>query len=85
MAKIVSSFTGVGNLNKPVVDRTGLMGEYDFILDFLPESRGVSAFTNAEGPTFVEAVRKQLGIRLVAGRAPVTFVIVDHIERSTPN
>ena len=85
MAKILSSFTGVGDLGKPVIDQTGLVGDYDFFIDFAPEvSPEAPPGSAVVGPTFVGAVRKQLGIRLAPDRAPITFVLVDHIEHAGP-
>jgi len=86
MSRIVSSFTGVGNLGKPVVDGTGLSGTYDFYLDFLPPPRPESTLpTDAEGPEFTRAVKSQLGLRLIAGKATLPFVEIEHIERSGEN
>jgi uncharacterized protein (TIGR03435 family) len=86
MAKIVNSFSGVGVLGKPVIDRTGLTGEYDFVVDFLPDPGPEAPIDiDVEGPNFVEAVRKQLGIKLVSDKAPVAFVFVDHVNRPSPN
>jgi uncharacterized protein (TIGR03435 family) len=86
MAKIVNSFSGVGVLGKPAIDRTGLTGEYDFVVDFLPNPGPEAPIDiDVEGPNFVEAVRKQLGIKLVSDKAPVAFVFVDHINRPSPN
>lgn len=86
MSTIVGSFTGVGGLGRPVIDKTGLNGTYDFFLDFLPAPPPTSdPIPDAEGPEFVEAVKTELGLKLVPDKAPVEFVLVDHIERPTPN
>ncbi|MEZ2348545.1 TIGR03435 family protein [Terriglobus sp. RCC_193] len=86
MSQILSSFTGVGNLGHPVVDRTGLAGKYDFVLDFLPDPPpGSEEPADASGPRFVAAVRSQLGLKLIADKASIDFVILDHIEHPTPN
>jgi uncharacterized protein (TIGR03435 family) len=86
MLRIVASFAGVGNLDRPVVDRTGLAGQFDFVLDFLPDPPpGQQASPDAEGPSFIAAVQLQLGLKLVTERAPMEFVIVDRIEKPTPN
>jgi uncharacterized protein (TIGR03435 family) len=36
-------------------------------------------------PTFAEALREQLGIKMVAEKGPVDFFIVDHIEHASEN
>jgi uncharacterized protein (TIGR03435 family) len=86
MPTILSSFAGVGGLDKPVIDRTGLSGQYDFVLDFLPNPPpNQQGATDAEGPDFVGALRLQLGIKLVSDKEPMEFVLVDRIEKPTPN
>lgn len=86
LATIVSSFTGLGHLRRPVVDQTGLTGGYDFFLDYLPDSPpGKESPADASGPDFVNAVKSQLGIQLVKDKATMDFVIVDHVERPSPN
>jgi uncharacterized protein (TIGR03435 family) len=83
---IVSSFTGLGNLGHPVVDETGLSGGYDFFLEYLPEPPpGQELPPDSLGPTFQQALKEQLGLKLVAQKAPIDFVIVDHVERPSEN
>lgn len=89
METIVSTFSGLGNLDRPIIDHTGLTGTYDWHIEFLPElppdahipGRPPDAF----GPSFTEAVRNQLGIKLVPEKGPYDFLIVDHIEQPTEN
>jgi uncharacterized protein (TIGR03435 family) len=86
MLAVVGSFAGAGHLDRPVIDRTGLSGQFDFVLDFLPDPPlGQQPPTDAEGPNFIEAVKSQLGLRLMKDRAPLEFVLVDRISRPTPN
>jgi bla regulator protein BlaR1 len=69
-------------LDRPVVDRTGLAGRYDINLHWNPkwaadaEDGGVSVFT---------AVEEQLGLELRSRRLPVSILVVDHVERPSPN
>ena len=37
MHSVANSLTVLGNLNRPVVDQTGLTGNFDFVLEFAPE------------------------------------------------
>lgn len=86
MSRIVASFAGVGNLDRPVTDHTGLIGQFDFVLDFLPDPpTGQQSSSEAEGPDFVGALKSQLGLKLVTEKEPIEFVLVDRIERPTPN
>jgi uncharacterized protein (TIGR03435 family) len=62
-----------------VIDRTGLTGRYDYRLEFQPGQNPNRDFT---GPTLIEAVEKQLGLKLEKTKAPVEMLILDHIERT---
>jgi uncharacterized protein (TIGR03435 family) len=84
MSVIANALTSWGNLGRPVVDKTGLAGNYNFVLDFVPEHLQDSA-TGAGGPTFREALKQQLGLRLEPEKAPVQIVVFDHIEHATAN
>jgi uncharacterized protein (TIGR03435 family) len=81
-------------LGRPVVDRTGLTGNYDFTLRCAPtyamrplingQLQPLSA--DEEGlPDVFTAVQEQLGLKLEAVKAPVQVLVVDHIERPTEN
>ncbi len=80
----------MGNLGRPVVDQTGLTGTCDFAIEFVPELNGAipvgSDFTpDPNGPTFDQAVREQLGLKLDSQKAPSEFLIIDHVERPSEN
>lgn len=62
-----------------VVDKTGLAGPYDLELEFTPEP---SADTS--GPSLFTAMQEQLGLRLDSQRAPVEVVVIERLERPTP-
>jgi uncharacterized protein (TIGR03435 family) len=73
----------------PVVDKTGLAGTYDFTLSAAPEPNpNVPAPSDppiSDAPSLFPAVQQQLGLKLVAGKVPVEYLVVDHIERPTAN
>lgn len=85
MAQIVSTFTGMGNLGRPVVDRTGLTGTYDWAMEFIDEREGHNPPPDAEGLNFKGALEKQLGMKLISTKAPFEFLIVDHVQQPTEN
>jgi uncharacterized protein (TIGR03435 family) len=85
MAKIVSIFTGMGALDRPTVDGTGLVGNYDFLMEFRPPMPPGAEADAIPGPEFLEALKTQLGIKLVPEKASVEFFLVDHIERAVGN
>lgn len=70
-------------LTKPIVDGTGLKGNFDFTIDFVPPDQPPQY---ANGPTFFEALKDQLGLKVESGHtAPVETPVIDHIEQLTPN
>jgi uncharacterized protein (TIGR03435 family) len=90
MALLASSFptqTGMMLLPHPVIDQTGLTGTYDFDLEYLAEvlPSGEPLPTDATGPSFQEALKKQLGFKLVPGRGPVEVLVIDHVDLPTAN
>ena len=66
-----------------VIDRTGLKGEFELDLQFAPDS-GVTQRAS-ELPSIFTAVQEQLGLRLQPERGPVPFLVIDSIQRPTPD
>ena len=85
MSMILGSFSGMGNLGRPVVDQTGLTGTYDFVMEFLDQRPGIDVPVDASGPTFQDALKSQMGLKLVPQKAEYEFLIVDHVEHPTVN
>lgn len=82
MESFASSMTGLGNLDRPVMDQTGLTGNFDFVLEFAPEN---TTGENTGGPAFVEALKEQLGLKLGSHKAAADYIHIDHVERPTAN
>lgn len=90
MKQIAGSLPSVGHLGRPVVDQTGLTGRFDFTLQWTPESNGpaqsgANAPLNSQGPTFLEALKDQLGMKLKSTKASMDVLVVDHVERPSEN
>jgi len=77
-------------LRRPVIDRTGLKGYYDFDVKWsAPEtSEGTprSPGFGAEGiALLMPALEHQFGLQLTSAAGPVEYWVVDHVERPTSN
>jgi uncharacterized protein (TIGR03435 family) len=80
-------------LDKPVVDQTGLTGRYDFQLRFTPDATQLADFGGLEPnsadlnlpPDIFTAFEQQLGLKLQATKAVVDVMVIDRIERPSPN
>jgi uncharacterized protein (TIGR03435 family) len=75
---------------RPVADLTGLKGYYDFTLTFLPrnlpeEFRANLPQETLDRPSIFDALRDQLGLKLVAQKGPVQTFVIDHVERPSEN
>ena len=75
---------------RPVIDRTGLDGYYDFKLayaaELAPDFPGDSAPAGGmDRPGIFQAVREQLGLRLELQKGPVGHFFIDSVERPITN
>jgi uncharacterized protein (TIGR03435 family) len=70
-----------------VVDKTGLAGRYDAVLDFGPQGAPADGDSSDEIglPPATIAVEKQLGLKLVKQSAQVDTLLIDHIEKLSEN
>jgi uncharacterized protein (TIGR03435 family) len=74
-----------GQVEHPVIDRTGLTGKYDFDLRFLPDPNSpagrmmppASTEPSTPSPSVFEAVVQQLGLQLTPHKGPVDILVVD--------
>ena len=62
-----------------VVDRTGLRGGFDIDLEWSPDQ------TASDKPSIFTAVQEQLGLKLESTKGPVPIIVIDHVERPTPD
>jgi uncharacterized protein (TIGR03435 family) len=69
-----------GGLDLPVVNKTGLTGEYKIDMHWEPAD-DPNSFGRAEDRGFPDAVKSQLGLELKKSTAPVNVLVIDHVER----
>jgi uncharacterized protein (TIGR03435 family) len=69
--------------DRPVFDKTGLTGYYDFTLNWSPLN--IASDAVASGPSIFTALEEQLGLKLQPRKAPVDFLIIDQAERPEQN
>jgi uncharacterized protein (TIGR03435 family) len=81
-------------LDRPVLDKTGLSGRFDFGFTFTPDESefnghpprlpAATATTNVS-PTLFDAMDRQLGLKLSPVTAPVEVLVINHVERPSAN
>ena len=73
------------NLDRPVVDETGLKGKYDLTLKWAREDIPAEADTDPNVPRLFTAIQEQLGLKMEPSKGQVEVLVIDHIERPTQN
>jgi uncharacterized protein (TIGR03435 family) len=85
LASLLSSM-----VQRVVIDKTGLMRNFDFELKWTPDrttsGTPVSAApSDPDAPSIFAALQEQLGLKLESATNPVEVLVVDHVERPTPD
>lgn len=75
--------------NRLVLDQTGLTGLYDWTLKWAPVNAEPGEPEASAGdpsePALFTALQEQLGLKLESQKAPVDVVVIDRIEKPSPN
>jgi bla regulator protein blaR1 len=80
-------------LGRPVLDRTGLTGTYDYKVEYGQDHAPVGSAVPSEvptdanfsGPSIFVALQEQLGLKLESIRAAVETIVIDRAERPSAN
>ena len=84
-------------VGRPVLDRTGLTGAYDFRLEWTPDvgdligkggpgEKAVEASApDPSGPSIFTALQEQLGLKLESQKGPVVIIVIDRAEKPSAN
>ena len=81
-----------GYVHSPVLDKTGLTEAYDFTLSFSgigqlqngpkPADTSAGAASDPNGAvSLLDAVQKQMGVKLIKEKRPVQMLVIDHINQ----
>ncbi|HEY4357077.1 MAG TPA: TIGR03435 family protein [Acidobacteriaceae bacterium] len=79
-----------GQVQRNIVDKTGLTGHYDLTLQWTPEQQtAIAGHDNGadqgDGASLFTALQEQLGLKLQSARGPVDTLVADHIEMPAEN
>ena len=72
-------------LQRVVVDKTGLAGNYNFELKWSPDDAGPPSPDVAAPPDIFTALEEQLGLKLEPGKEEMDTFIIDHVEYPSEN
>jgi uncharacterized protein (TIGR03435 family) len=82
----IANVLATSELGRPVLDQTRLTGNFDFTLEWTPNIPVSPDFIpDQSGPTYIEALKEQLGLKLESSRGPVQVPVIDHVERPDEN
>jgi len=97
----LSNFAGTLSafMDRHVMDSTGVSGEFNIRLEFVydehvpgPDKRPREGpppepveIASADGPIIFVALEQQLGLKLESTKGPHGFLVIDHVERPSPN
>ncbi len=85
------------SLGRPVVDKTGLTGNFDFDLEFTPDEtqRGMGPGGgdkgeilppgDPSGPSVFTALQEQLGLKLESQKGPVETLVIENVDKPSGN
>jgi uncharacterized protein (TIGR03435 family) len=90
VAESLPAQTGLATFPKPVIDRTGLSGTFDFSLEWTQAvasdmAVGPNAQGEEPGPSIAQAIKQQLGLKLESTKGSVELLVIDHVEQPTAN
>ena len=68
-------------VGRPVIDRTGLTGTWDFFVTYAPDGLAAAATPDTNAPDLFTALEEQLGLQLESTQGPADVFIVDRVER----
>jgi len=96
IAETIGGYAAVaGEADKTVVDRTGLAGTYDFLIEYTPGENDTlnptlvpsrdGSTAELQGTMFLAAMREQLGLKLVRDKGVIRTLVIDRVERPSEN
>ena len=81
-ASTLSNVPVITSIDRPVINRTNLKGNYAFELKF---AAPLSPNPDPDRPQLMTAMEEQLSIRLESTRAPVDVLVIDSVAHPTPD
>jgi len=68
-------------LDRPVLDRTGLKGEYDFSVDVSGLGFNGKEAEDPNAPSIFTTVQRDLNLKLESRKEPIEILVIDYANR----
>jgi uncharacterized protein (TIGR03435 family) len=90
IAQLAGQLSAIPAISRPVIDRSGLDGRYDFTLEWVPPTSVTADAAQSDapretGPSVFAALEEQFGLRLESSRGPVEVLVIESATRPSPN
>lgn len=84
------------SVGRPVVDKTGLSGKFDWKLEWTPDAgqlqpkapgqtQEAAPAPDLSGPSLFTALQEQLGLKLESQKGPAPILVIDKVEKPSAN
>jgi len=76
------------NVNRPVIDRTGVAGRFDFTLTFADDEQNLKSTLEGMSlgnTSILTILQEQLGLRFETEKGPVEILVIDRVDRPSEN
>jgi uncharacterized protein (TIGR03435 family) len=85
MENIASALNNL--VDRPIIDKTGLTGPFEFDLKWTPDAlaQANAGTADVNGPSLFTALQEQLGLKLDSQRDQAEVLVIDRVERPTPD
>jgi len=81
MPQFSEDLSTLSQVDRPVLDRTGIPGVFDFNLKFGESNDEMKrALIAGDGASIFTLIQEQLGLKLEARKGPVEMLVIDHVE-----
>jgi uncharacterized protein (TIGR03435 family) len=82
-----AQYLGRNIIRRPVIDKVGLAGRFDFHLQFAPDENTplLNRSDDVTGPSIFTAMQEQLGLKLEPAIGPREILVIDSVERPSEN
>jgi uncharacterized protein (TIGR03435 family) len=84
MTDLAQTITNILFVDRPILDKTGITGTYDYRIEATPEFR-INNNPELSDISVFTAVQEQLGLKLEPQKGPIEILVVDHIEKPSAN
>jgi uncharacterized protein (TIGR03435 family) len=84
----LAQFAGRLNLDRQVIDGTGIAGIFSIAIEYSDNAAPVPAPDATDippAPSIYTVLEQQLGLKLVPVKAPKGYIVIDHVERPSEN